>query len=66
MLSFKLYNLVVQIVYVVLDIITERGSGSSFQFENYGVAIVISASSVNLRTKQKFACFHVSKVIFLL
>lgn len=58
--------LVVEIVYVVKDIVTQRRCCSCFQFEDNRVSLFVSASRVNLRTKEHLACFHIPEVIFLL
>jgi hypothetical protein len=59
-------DLVIEIVYVVKNIVTQWCCCSCFQFKDNRVSLLVCASCVDLRAKQHLACFHVPEVIFLL
>jgi hypothetical protein len=55
---------VVQIVYVVNDIIPDGCGGSSLEFEYYRVAMLIFALCVDLRSQKHLTSFHIAVVVF--
>jgi hypothetical protein len=56
--------LVVEVVDVASDVVSEWSSSSRFEFKNDRIALLIVSSTIDLRSEEHFARFHVSEVVF--
>ena len=65
-LTLVFHDFVVQVVYVIEDLVTEDGRGTSLKLEDNAVALCIDALSVDLRAEHKVPRLHVPEVVLFI